>query len=83
MPLTIEPMSAKDRLRQLVDELSDAEAADTLHFAIAKHDGKTADEQDDAVGRAIAAGYERIPQTDEEDAWVQANAREALRKNKW
>jgi hypothetical protein len=82
MPLTIEPMSVKDRLRRLIDELSDAEAAETLHFAVAKH-GKTADEQDDAVGRAITAGYERIPQTAEEDAWAQANAREALRKNKW
>lgn len=78
MPLTIQPMTAKERLHKLVDELSEAEADETLRFAVARHEG-----QSTSVGQAIAAGYKRLPQTAEEDAWAQANARDAVREERW
>ncbi len=35
------------------------------------------------VGEAIAAGYRRVPQTAEEDAWAEGNAREAISQERW
>lgn len=35
------------------------------------------------VGEAIAAGYRRVPQTADEDAWAEGNAREAIRQERW
>lgn len=37
MATTIRDMSVKKRLHQLVDELSEAEAADTLEYAASRH----------------------------------------------
>lgn len=37
MATTIPDMSVKKRLHQLVDELSEAEAADTLEYAASRH----------------------------------------------
>ncbi len=78
MPLTIQPVTTKERLHKLVDELSEREADETLRFAVARHEN-----QSTAIGREIAAGYERLPQTTEEDAWAQANARDAIREEPW
>jgi hypothetical protein len=78
MPLTIQPVTTKERLHKLVDELSEAEADETLRFAVARHEN-----QGTALGQAIAAGYERIPQAAEEDAWALANARDAIREERW
>lgn len=35
------------------------------------------------VGRKIVEGYERVPQTAEEDAWAQTSARDAIREEPW
>lgn len=35
------------------------------------------------VDRRIIEGYRRLPQTDEEDAWAEANARAAIREEAW
>jgi hypothetical protein len=37
----------------------------------------------DAIGEAIAEGYRRVPQNSDEDAWAAANAREAIREERW
>ena len=41
------------------------------------------DELDAEVGRQIADGYRRHPQTAEEDAWAYRNAAEAIRDEPW
>jgi metal-responsive CopG/Arc/MetJ family transcriptional regulator len=33
--------------------------------------------------RRIVDGYRRLPQTDDEDAWAEANARAAIREEPW
>ncbi len=78
MPLTIQPMTTKEQLHKLVDELSESEADETLRFVVARHENPST-----ALGQAIAAGYERLPQTAEEDAWARANARDAVREERW
>lgn len=50
------PMTAKEKLRAQVDELSEAEAASARIVV-----ERTADR--DEIGEAIAAGYRRIPQS--------------------
>jgi hypothetical protein len=80
MAFTIQSMTTKERLHKLVDELSEAEADDALVILDRSRDRNA---KGVATGRAIAAGYERIPQTAEEDAWAEANAREAVRDERW
>ncbi len=41
------------------------------------------DEERDEITRQIIEGYERIPETDEEMAWAEANAREMIREEPW
>jgi metal-responsive CopG/Arc/MetJ family transcriptional regulator len=35
------------------------------------------------VDRRIVEGYQRLPQTADEDAWAEANARSAIREEPW
>ena len=35
------------------------------------------------VDRQIVEGYQRVPQTDVEDAWAEAAARDAIREESW
>jgi metal-responsive CopG/Arc/MetJ family transcriptional regulator len=35
------------------------------------------------LDRRIVEGYQRVPQTDDEDAWAEANARAAIREEPW
>jgi metal-responsive CopG/Arc/MetJ family transcriptional regulator len=41
------------------------------------------DELQAEVDRQIVAGYRRHPQTSDEDAWAEANARAAIREEPW
>jgi metal-responsive CopG/Arc/MetJ family transcriptional regulator len=41
------------------------------------------DEARDEISRQIIAGYERIPETDEEMAWAEASAREGVEEEPW
>lgn len=41
------------------------------------------DDVEAEIDRAIAAGYRRLPQTAEEDAWAEAAARDAIREEPW
>lgn len=41
------------------------------------------DERDAEVGRRIAEGYRRHPQTEDEGAWAEAAARDAVREEPW
>ena len=73
-------MTTRDRLHRLVDELSEAEADDALALLNRVHEHS---EERATIGRAIAEGYERVPQTSQEDAWASANAHEAIREERW
>ena len=41
------------------------------------------DEEKARIDREIREGYERIPQTDEEVAWAESSAREAVEEEPW
>jgi metal-responsive CopG/Arc/MetJ family transcriptional regulator len=41
------------------------------------------DEARDEITRQIIAGYERIPETDEEMAWAEAGVREMIEEEPW
>jgi metal-responsive CopG/Arc/MetJ family transcriptional regulator len=41
------------------------------------------DEERDRITREIIEGYERIPPTEEEMAWAEAEAREMVREEPW
>lgn len=41
------------------------------------------DEEQARIDREIREGYERIPVTDEEMAWAEASAREAVEEEPW
>jgi hypothetical protein len=77
---TIGLVTTRERLHRLVDELTDAEASDALRIL---GSSSACAEARDAVGHAIVKGYERVPQTTEEDTWAQANTREAIRDEPW
>jgi endonuclease YncB( thermonuclease family) len=69
-------MTAKEKLREQVETLSEKEAERLLAMV------QRAKERD-AIGEAIAEGYRRVPQNSDEDAWAAANAREAIREERW
>jgi hypothetical protein len=68
--------TAKQRLRKEVEALSEAEAERVLPAVQKKIETKR-------IGEAIAEGYRRIPQGPDENAWAEANAREAIREERW
>jgi hypothetical protein len=67
MAIRIQPMTTRERLHKLVDELSDAEADVTLRFAAARHEGRNLDEWGDldAFGDALTGDTLRL--LDEEE----------------
>jgi hypothetical protein len=69
-------MTAKEKLREQVETLSEKEAERLLAMV------ERAKERD-AIGETIAEGYRRVPQNSDEDAWAAANAREAIREERW
>ncbi|HEV3321150.1 MAG TPA: hypothetical protein VG147_03055 [Solirubrobacteraceae bacterium] len=60
-------MTTKERLHKLVDELSEAEAGETLRFAAARHEGANVDEWGDldAFGNALMG--DALRRLDEEE----------------
>jgi len=67
MAITIRPMTTKERLHKLVDELSEAEADETLRFATARHEGGNVDQWGDlnAFGNALTG--DALRRLDEEE----------------
>jgi metal-responsive CopG/Arc/MetJ family transcriptional regulator len=87
---TIWPVSRTQTLVQLNDELLrrlDERAAreGRSRSALIRDaiEAYLADEGRDEVSRQIVAGYERIPQTDEDVATAEREAREAIRDEPW
>jgi metal-responsive CopG/Arc/MetJ family transcriptional regulator len=84
------PVSRTQTLVQLTDELLrrlDERAAregrsrsalirDAIEVSLAS-------EARDEISRQIVEGYERVPQTDDEFDWGDAEAREAIREEPW
>jgi hypothetical protein len=65
--LTIGEVTTKERLHKLVDELSEAEAGETLRFAAARHQGNV-DEWGNLDAWSDAAGSDTMRMLDEEEA---------------
>ncbi len=61
-------MTTKERLHRLVDELSEAEADETLRFAAARHDGKNVDRWGDLDAWSDAVSGDTMRMLDEEEA---------------
>lgn len=87
---TILPMARTQTLVQLSEELLrrlDERAAREgrsrsalIRDAIEEH---LYDEEEAEISRQIIAGYERIPETEEEMAWAEAGMREMIREEPW
>lgn len=69
-------VTAKEKLRERVERLSEDEAARVLAVVENQKDRG-------GIGEAIAAGYRRVSQGPEEQAWAESNAREAIREERW
>jgi hypothetical protein len=67
MAHTIEDMTAKERLRKLVDDLSEAEAEATLEYAVSRRADNPADEWGDLTAITDAAAAETMQRLDEEE----------------
>ncbi|MGH2879473.1 MAG: hypothetical protein ACRDK4_07715 [Solirubrobacteraceae bacterium] len=63
----IEAMTAKERLHKLVDELSEAEADETLRFAAARRHGNLTDEWGNLDAWSDAASSDTMRMLDEEE----------------
>ncbi len=61
-------MTTKERLHELVDELSEAEAAATLEYATSRHEGANVDGWGDLDSWSDAAGNDTMRMLDEEEA---------------
>jgi hypothetical protein len=61
-------MTTKERLHKLVDELSEAEANETLRFAAARHSGRSVDRWGDLDAWSDAASSDAMRMLDEEEA---------------
>jgi hypothetical protein len=61
-------VTTKERLHKLVDELSDAEADETLRFAVARHEGESIDRWGDLDAWSDAASGETMRMLDEDEA---------------
>jgi hypothetical protein len=81
MALTIQPMTSKERLYKLVDELSEAEAEETLVVL-----SRSREQEDDtgrrqrAIDQAIIDSYTQIPQEDLGASWA---AQQSIREEPW
>jgi metal-responsive CopG/Arc/MetJ family transcriptional regulator len=72
-----------DELLQLLDERAARErrSRSTLIREALQH--YLSDDLQAEIDRRIVDGYRRVPQTDDEDAWAEANARAAIREEPW
>jgi hypothetical protein len=61
-------MTTKERLHSLVDELTEAEADETLRFAAARHQGANVDEWGDLDTMLDEEADDTIRMLDEEEA---------------
>jgi hypothetical protein len=68
MATTIRPMTTKERLHKLVDELSEVEADAMLRFAAARHQGEDVDDWGNLDAWSDAASSDTMRMLDEEDA---------------
>jgi metal-responsive CopG/Arc/MetJ family transcriptional regulator len=72
-----------DELLQLLDERAARErrSRSTLIREALEH--YLSDDLQAELDRRIVDGYRRVPQTDDEEAWAEANARAAIREEPW
>jgi hypothetical protein len=83
MPFTIQTMTTKELLHQLVDELSEAEADNALVTLSLAHEhdcGDDAARRRREIDAAIIDSYTSFPQEDLGASW---SARQSIREEPW
>lgn len=83
MATTIRPMTTKERLHELVDELSQAEADDALLMLSHAHKSGRGDDgarRPREIDEDIIDSYTRIQQEDLGASWA---ARQSIREESW
>jgi metal-responsive CopG/Arc/MetJ family transcriptional regulator len=72
-----------DELLELLDERAAREQRSRSTLIREAIEDYLSDDLQAEIDRRIVEGYRRLPQTDEEDAWAEANARAAIREEPW
>jgi metal-responsive CopG/Arc/MetJ family transcriptional regulator len=72
-----------DELLELLDERAARERRSRSTLIREAIEDYLRDDLQAEIDRRIVEGYRRLPQTDEEDAWAEANARAAIREEPW
>lgn len=70
-------------LLQRLDERAAREGRSRSALIRAAIDAYLYDEEEARIDREIREGYERVPETEEEMAWAEASAREAIEEEPW
>jgi metal-responsive CopG/Arc/MetJ family transcriptional regulator len=72
-----------DELLELLDERAARERRSRSTLIREAIEDYLSDDLQAEIDRRIVEGYRRLPQTDEEDAWAEANALAAIREEPW
>jgi predicted DNA-binding protein len=72
-----------DELLELLDERAAREQRSRSTLIREAIEDYLRDDLAAEIDRRIVDGYRRVPQTDDEDAWAEANARAAIREEPW
>lgn len=72
-----------DELLELLDERAARERRSRSTLIREAIEDYLNDDLQAEIDRRIVEGYRRLPQTDEEDAWAEANTRAAIREEPW
>jgi metal-responsive CopG/Arc/MetJ family transcriptional regulator len=72
-----------DELLQLLDERAARERRSRSTLIREALEDYLSDDLQAELDRRIVDGYRRVPQTGDEDAWAEANARAAIREEPW
>ena len=72
-----------DELLELLDERAARERRSRSTLIREAIEDYLSDDLQAEIDRRIVDGYQRVPQTDDEDAWAEANARAAIREEPW
>lgn len=83
MPRTQTLVQLTEDLLRLLDERAAREGRSRSALIRDAIETYLHNEQRDRITREIIEGYERIPPTEEEMAWAEKEAREAIREEPW
>lgn len=83
MPRAQTLVQLTDELLELLDERAARERRSRSTLIREALEDYLTDDLQAEIDRRIVEGYQRVPQTADEDAWAEANARAAIREEPW